>query len=71
MTLTKENYETKHNEFWNECEEYHQRWLDSDDDGTVDRYTDDDVHDDSYTMTFEYFMDLGYSEEQIRKIHLA
>lgn len=68
MELTTEFFEYIHEQMWSECDHLHQEWLDCED-GSVDRYTEDDVHDNSLDLTHKYLLELGYSEEQINTIY--
>jgi hypothetical protein len=67
MELTTTSFEYIYEQNYSDCDELHEEWLE-DTTGEVDRYTDDDAHDDSLNMTVEYFMNLGYAAHTIAKV---
>jgi len=67
MELTTTTFENIFEEKYSECDRLHQEWLE-DETGQVERYTSDDVHDDSIEQTREFFMELGYTSAEIAKV---
>lgn len=67
MKLTSENFKMKYQEISDICMDRHLEYLD-DTTGQVDRYTDDDVCDDSYRIVWGFFKDLGYTTEEIDEV---
>jgi len=68
MKLNSENFKMKYNEISKECWNRHYEALE---DETVDRYTDDDASDDTWSGVLEFFKELGYTEEEIEKVAWA
>ena len=67
MKLTTTSFEYILEQNHSECYSRHEEWLE-DETGEVDRYTDDDAHDDSIEMTRKFFTDLGYAYTEITKV---
>ena len=67
MKLNSENFKTKFNEISEECWNRHLEYLE-DETGNVERYTDDDASDDTWSGVFQFFKELGYTEEEIEEV---
>jgi len=67
IKLTSENFKMKYEEISDINMERHLEYLD-DTTGNVDRYTDDDVCDDTHEEVWGFFKDLGYTNEEIDEV---
>ena len=67
MELTSENFKIKYNEISDICQDRHDEYLE-DETGQVDRYTDDDAADDTYSIVWGFFKYSGYTEEEIDEV---
>ena len=67
MKLTSENLKMKFEEIHEINMDRHLEYLD-DTTGQVDRYTDDDVSDDTLITVWAFFKDLGYTNYEIGEV---
>jgi len=65
--LTSENFKMKYEEISDINMDRHMEYLE-DTTGQVDRYTDDDVCDDTHEEVWGFFKDLGYTLEEIDEV---
>ncbi len=67
MKLNSENFKMKYEEISDICQDRHYEYLE-DTTGSVNKYTDDDAADDTLSIVWGFFKDLGYTQEEIDEV---
>jgi len=67
MKLNSENFKMKWEEFSEECQNRHYEYLE-DKTGQVEHYSDDDACRDEMIYVFDFFKQLGYTQEEIEEV---